>query len=369
MSVTEVPHPDAPAKGSENADATPVRRRRARISVGFALVLLAAVVSLVVGLLVGPAHISFADVAGALGRRLGGAGTASCRGAIASSSTCACRACWSASSPAARWRWRAPRCRGCFATRWPSPACSASRRARRWAPCWRSTSSSRGARCGRCPPAAFLGAAVVAVLVFAIAARQGRGRVFTSTLLLVGVALMALNVSLTTFVLSVSLASYDVGREVMYWLLGGLEGRTWDHLLLGVPAIAVGAAHHRGARARPGRPAAGRGRRAVGGRRRAARTHPAGAGQRAGGRRGGRGGGADRVRRPAGPAPVAAGDRARARYAGADLVRGRRRVPGDRGRGGALARAEMPVGVITAAVGAPVFLALLMRRRVEVAGP
>ena len=92
------------------------------------------------------------------------------------------------------------------------------------------------------PAGAFLGAAVVAVLVFAIAARQGRGRVFTSTLLLVGVALMALNVSLTTFVLSVSLASYDVGREVMYWLLGGLEGRTWDHLALGVPAIAVGAA-------------------------------------------------------------------------------------------------------------------------------
>jgi ABC-type Fe3+-siderophore transport system permease subunit len=27
-----------------------------------------------------------------------------------------------------------------------------------------------------------------------------------------------------------------------HWLLGGLEGRTWDHLLLGVPAIAVGTA-------------------------------------------------------------------------------------------------------------------------------
>ena len=30
--------------------------------------------------------------------------------------------------------------------------------------------------------------------------------------------------SLTTFVLSVSLSSYDVGRQVVYWLLGGLEG-------------------------------------------------------------------------------------------------------------------------------------------------
>jgi iron complex transport system permease protein len=28
----------------------------------------------------------------------------------------------------------------------------------------------------------------------------------------------------------------------MYWLLGGLEGRTWDHLLLGAPAIFLGGA-------------------------------------------------------------------------------------------------------------------------------
>jgi iron complex transport system permease protein len=65
---------------------------------------------------------------------------------------------------------------------------------------------------------------------------------FTSTLLLVGVAVGALNVSLTTFVLSMSLSSYDVGRQIMYWLLGGLDGRTWDHLLLGGPAVLVSGA-------------------------------------------------------------------------------------------------------------------------------
>src|SRR5207237_406587 len=91
------------------------------------------------------------------------------------------------------------------------------------------------------PACAFVGAAVDAVLVVAIAARLGRGRVFTATLLLVGIAVMSLNVALTTFVLSISLASYNVGREVMYWLLGGLEGRTWDHLVLGLTAI--GARH------------------------------------------------------------------------------------------------------------------------------
>jgi iron complex transport system permease protein len=90
------------------------------------------------------------------------------------------------------------------------------------------------------PAAAFAGAAADAVLVFAVASRRGRGRVFAETLLLVGVALGALNVSLSTFVLSVSLGTYDVGRQIVYWLLGGLEARTWDHLLLGAPAILAG---------------------------------------------------------------------------------------------------------------------------------
>jgi iron complex transport system permease protein len=92
------------------------------------------------------------------------------------------------------------------------------------------------------PVGSFVGAAVNAVLVFAIAARRGRGRVFTGTLLLVGVALASLSISFTTFVLSLSLSSYDVGRQIMYWLMGGLEGRTWDHVRLGGPAILLGAA-------------------------------------------------------------------------------------------------------------------------------
>jgi len=90
------------------------------------------------------------------------------------------------------------------------------------------------------PAGAFAGAAADALVVFAIASRRGRGRMFTSTLLLVGVAVGVLAVSLTTFVLSVSLSRYDVGREIQYWILGGLDGRTWDHLLLGGPAVLAG---------------------------------------------------------------------------------------------------------------------------------
>jgi len=92
------------------------------------------------------------------------------------------------------------------------------------------------------PAGAFTGAAVTALVVLGLAARQGRGRIFTTTMLLVGVAVGGLNVSFTTFILSVSLSSYDVGRQVIHWILGGLDGRTWDHVLLAAPAIAIGGA-------------------------------------------------------------------------------------------------------------------------------
>jgi iron complex transport system permease protein len=92
------------------------------------------------------------------------------------------------------------------------------------------------------PLCAFAGAAADALLVFAIAARRGRGRLFSGTLLLVGVAVGALNASLTTFVLSATLARYDAGRQIVYWLLGALEARTWDHVLLGAPVVLLGSA-------------------------------------------------------------------------------------------------------------------------------
>jgi len=224
--------------------ATPARSRsrwRPRTVSGFALVLLAAVVAVVVGLLVGPAPISVSETMGALARRLAGkvnpldwretvvVGVRLPRvlvgfvagGALAVAGTAL---------------------QGLFRNPLAEPGVLGI-----------SSGASLGAVlaiyfhiAGKAvwllPACAFAGAALDAVLVFFVASRQGRGQVFTATLLLVGVALMALNVSLTTFVLAISLASYNVGREVMYWLLGGLEGRTWDHLLLGAPAVLVGTA-------------------------------------------------------------------------------------------------------------------------------
>ncbi|HMF43696.1 MAG TPA: iron chelate uptake ABC transporter family permease subunit [Polyangia bacterium] len=218
------------------------------MATSFGLVLLAAVVAVVVGLLVGPAHISVADVVGALGRRLGGEVDLSRSHDIVVVDIRLPRALVGFVAGGAL-AVAGAALQGLFRNPLAEPGV---------------LGISSGASLGAVlaiyfhlarravwllPACAFAGAAADAVLVFAIASRQGRGRVFTATLLLVGVAVMALNVSLTTFVLSISLASYDVGREVMYWLLGGLEGRTWDHLLLSAPAILIGtvliAAHAR----------------------------------------------------------------------------------------------------------------------------
>ena len=68
--------PAAPQNTASNEKPTPGRAARARFRLrvvsAFALVLLAAVGAVVVGLLVGPAHISAGEVVGALARRLSG---------------------------------------------------------------------------------------------------------------------------------------------------------------------------------------------------------------------------------------------------------------------------------------------------------
>jgi iron complex transport system permease protein len=219
------------------------RRRapRARVTLGFVLGAGAALAALVVAILIGPAPVSFAAVLQALARRFeGAAGPLPWQDVVV----------WSVRLPRALVGFvvggglaiTGATLQGLFRNPLAEPGVLGI-----------SSGASLGAvlaiffhLAGRLvwtlPLCAFAGAALDAVLVFAIAARRGRGRLFTGTLLLVGVAVMALNTSLTTFVLSVSMSSYDVGRQVVYWLLGGLEGRTWDHLGLGAPPILIGAA-------------------------------------------------------------------------------------------------------------------------------
>jgi iron complex transport system permease protein len=354
---TETPPPARPGRA----------RFRWRAATGFALVLLAAVGAVVVGLLVGPAHISPADVVGALARRIAGridplswrdtvvVGVRLPRvlvGFVAGGALAVAGAAL----------------QGLFRNPLAEPGVLGI-----------SSGASLGAVlaiyfhiAGRAtwllPACAFAGAALDAVVVFGIAAHQGRGRVFTATLLLVGVAVMSLNVSLTTFVLSISLASYDVGRQVMYWLLGGLEGRTWDHLLLGGPAILVGTlvitAHARDLDAlllgEVSAQSVGVDVPRVRLRLVLASALVVGAAVAVAGPIGFVGLLVPHVLRLAVGAPHAVLVPLSFFGGGVFLV-----------VADVVARtvsADIPVGVVTAAVGAPVFLALLIRRRVEVAG-
>jgi iron complex transport system permease protein len=90
------------------------------------------------------------------------------------------------------------------------------------------------------PLLACLGAAGTAFAVSAIASRRGYTPI--GTLLLAGVAMSSLMTALTSFVLSLALANYNLGSQIVLWILGGLDGRTWDHVKLVAPATCIGAA-------------------------------------------------------------------------------------------------------------------------------
>jgi iron complex transport system permease protein len=69
--------------------------------------------------------------------------------------------------------------------------------------------------------------ALAATLVVILLARRGAS---TERLLLAGVALNALLGAVTSYVLSSHTVTYERNAQVLFWLLGGLEDRTWEHV-------------------------------------------------------------------------------------------------------------------------------------------
>lgn len=85
------------------------------------------------------------------------------------------------------------------------------------------------------PAGALAGALVAVVLLLAIAA----GNTTTLTLILAGVALSSLAGALTSLVLNLSpnpFASY----EIIFWLLGSIKDRSMSHVWLSLPLMAAG---------------------------------------------------------------------------------------------------------------------------------
>ncbi|MBB1272225.1 iron ABC transporter permease [Psychromonas sp. SR45-3] len=88
------------------------------------------------------------------------------------------------------------------------------------------------------PLFAFIGAGISLSIVYRIASNQGQTNI--ATLLLAGVAISALNVAAISLLLGLSLSNWDVARMIIYWTMGGLDGRTWDHVFIILPIICSG---------------------------------------------------------------------------------------------------------------------------------
>ncbi|MCF7760739.1 MAG: iron ABC transporter permease [Cephaloticoccus sp.] len=87
-------------------------------------------------------------------------------------------------------------------------------------------------------PVAAVAGALIATGAVILLARQGAG---TERLLLAGIALNALLGAVTSYVLTQATLTYERNAQILFWLLGGLEDRTWEHVWIAAP-IVLGAA-------------------------------------------------------------------------------------------------------------------------------
>lgn len=88
------------------------------------------------------------------------------------------------------------------------------------------------------PIFAFLGALAAILAVYIIA--TSRGKTPIATLLLTGVALTALLGAATSLIISLNVVSYQVTQEILFWMMGGLDSRTWTHVWLILPFFMIG---------------------------------------------------------------------------------------------------------------------------------
>jgi iron complex transport system permease protein len=87
------------------------------------------------------------------------------------------------------------------------------------------------------PVAAILGALLATGMVVLLA-RRGAS---TERLLLAGVALNALLGAVTSYVLSNFTLTYERNAKILFWLLGGLEDRNWEHVAMASPIVIAAA--------------------------------------------------------------------------------------------------------------------------------
>ena len=83
-------------------------------------------------------------------------------------------------------------------------------------------------------PAAAIAGAFLATGAVIVMARRGAS---TERLLLAGVALNAMLGAVTSYVLTNFTISYERNAQIVFWLLGGLEDRSWEHVAMASAVI------------------------------------------------------------------------------------------------------------------------------------
>ena len=88
------------------------------------------------------------------------------------------------------------------------------------------------------PLAAFLGSLLSTLVILKMSQKESFKS--SGSLLLLGFSINAICAAATTFLLSLSMNEYNLSQSIMYWLLGGFNGKGWHHLWMGAPLLITG---------------------------------------------------------------------------------------------------------------------------------
>ena len=90
------------------------------------------------------------------------------------------------------------------------------------------------------PLASIASALLALLLVYGIATRGGVTPI--TTLLLAGIAVGGFLTALSSLLISLNIVTWQVAQDIVFWMMGGLDSRTWAHVWLSAPFVIVGLA-------------------------------------------------------------------------------------------------------------------------------
>ncbi len=87
------------------------------------------------------------------------------------------------------------------------------------------------------PLFAFIGSSLVLSIVYWLGYQHGKTAI--ADLLLIGIAINALCGALTGLLISQAWAAPQIAEEILFWLMGSLEGRQWWHVSIMLPSFGI----------------------------------------------------------------------------------------------------------------------------------